>query len=142
MTTKCKGNCQTFIGNASTGAVQCADCGAKPKAIAPSTFPQWGSCTPSDPTDELGKVWDVLHAAGINSGGELSASEGVKLLADKVVQIKVLLNSNYGPGGIGRFVPDEPKPMCDQGYGHGGAWCGPHVECWLDPRPKSERGQQ
>lgn len=33
-------------------------------------------------TDELGKVWDVLHAAGINSGGELSASEGVKLLAE------------------------------------------------------------
>lgn len=32
----------------------------------------------SDPTDELGKVWDVLHAAGINSA---SASEGVKLLA-------------------------------------------------------------
>lgn len=36
----------------------------------------------ADPTDELGKVWDVLHAAGINSGGELSASEGVKLLAE------------------------------------------------------------
>lgn len=37
----------------------------------------------ADPTDELGKVWDVLHAAGINSGGELSASEGVKLLAGR-----------------------------------------------------------
>ena len=75
----------------------------------------------ADPADELGKVWDVLHAAGINSGGELSASEGVKLLADKVVQIKVLLNSNYGPGGIGRFVPDEPKPMCDHDWMYVGA---------------------
>lgn len=67
----------------------------------------WAS---ADPADELGKVLDVLHAAGINS---VSASEGVKLLVDKLVQTKVLLNSNYG---IGRFVPDEPKPMCDHDW--------------------------
>lgn len=34
----------------------------------------------SDPADELGKVWDVLHAAGINGAGGMSASEGVKEL--------------------------------------------------------------
>lgn len=34
-----------------------------------------------DHADELGKVWDVLHAAGINGAGGMSAAEGVKLLA-------------------------------------------------------------
>lgn len=29
---------------------------------------------------------------------------------------------------------------CPLGYGHGGHWCGPHTNCWLDPRPKHERG--
>lgn len=56
-------------------------------AAAPHVNCNFASLTkdlkPADPADELGKVWDVLHAAGINSGGELSASEGVKLLADK-----------------------------------------------------------
>lgn len=33
-----------------------------------------------DPQDELGRVWDVLHANGIESAGELSASEAVKQL--------------------------------------------------------------
>lgn len=105
MTIKCKGNCQTFIGNRSTGAVFCADCGAAPTTPAlqqpeaefdaavaegiadaeagnlvdlDTVKAKWASRT-----DELGKVWDVLHAAGINSGGELSASEGVKLLAGR-----------------------------------------------------------
>ena len=43
----------------------------------------WQLNAPAHPADELGKVWDVLHDAGINSGGELSASEGVKLLAGR-----------------------------------------------------------
>lgn len=59
-------------------------------AAAPHVNCNFASLTkdlkPTDPTDELGKVWDVLHAAGINSGGELSASEGVKLLADKLFE--------------------------------------------------------
>lgn len=102
MTTKCKGNCQTFIGNRSTGAVFCADCGAAPTTPAlQQPEAEFGAAVQvlenaakefvvteaarmlADPTDELGKVWDVLHAAGINSGGELSASEGVKLLAGR-----------------------------------------------------------
>ena len=28
---------------------------------------------------------------------------------------------------------------CAQGYGHGGQWCGPGFDCWLDPRSKAER---
>lgn len=56
-------------------------------ATAPHVNCNFASLTedlkPTDPADELGKVWDVLHAAGINSGGELSASEGVKLLAGR-----------------------------------------------------------
>lgn len=34
-----------------------------------------------DPADELAKVWDALHAAGINGAGGMSAAEGVALLA-------------------------------------------------------------
>lgn len=39
------------------------------------------ACIILDHADELGKVWDVLHAAGINGAGGMSAAEGVKLLA-------------------------------------------------------------
>lgn len=28
---------------------------------------------------------------------------------------------------------------CVKGYGHGGQWCGPGFDCWLDPRSKSEK---
>lgn len=28
---------------------------------------------------------------------------------------------------------------CVKGYGHGGQWCGPDFNCWLDPRSKSEK---
>lgn len=71
-----------------------------------------------DHADELGKVWDVLHANGINGTGGLSASEGVKLLANKV---------------------KPPLKQCRDGYGHAGTWCGPEYQCWLDPRSKGER---
>lgn len=27
-------------------------------------------------------------------------------------------------------------PECPSGYGHGGHWCGPEYNCWLDRRPK------
>lgn len=27
-------------------------------------------------------------------------------------------------------------PECPSGYGHGGTWCGPEYNCWLDRRPK------
>ena len=84
MTTKCNCSSKT-ISDPRAHAMDCpvrSAC-ASHCPIAPSAFPQWGLCTPADPADELGKVWDVLHAAGINSGGELSASEGVKLLAGR-----------------------------------------------------------
>lgn len=37
-----------------------------------------------------------------------------------------------------RVIPVKNK--CPQGYGHGGQWCGPEFNCWLDPRPKGEGG--
>lgn len=35
----------------------------------------------------------------------------------------------------------EPPALreCAAGYGHGGQWCGKEYNCWLDPRPRSER---
>lgn len=35
-----------------------------------------------------------------------------------------------------------PVAECELGYGHGGKWCGPHVDCWLDPRSRQERQAQ
>ena len=36
-----------------------------------------------------------------------------------------------------RIVPVMRE--CVKGYGHGGQWCGPDFNCWLDPRSKSEK---
>lgn len=36
-----------------------------------------------------------------------------------------------------RVVP--VKHECVKGYGHGGQWCGPDFDCWLDPRSKAEK---
>lgn len=46
------------------------------------------------PVDELGKVWDALHEAGVNSGGTLPASEGVKQLAAAKALLLKLFNAN------------------------------------------------
>lgn len=67
---RCVDGCQTFIGHSGTGHVQCADCGLPPKVVSYA--------------DELGKVWDVLHAAGINGSGNMSAAEGVAALIEKL----------------------------------------------------------
>jgi hypothetical protein len=45
-----------------------------------------------DANDELGKVWDVLHAARINGTGDLSAAEGVQLLVDRINQARKLIH--------------------------------------------------
>lgn len=36
-----------------------------------------------------------------------------------------------------RIVPVVRE--CVKGYGHGGQWCGPDFNCWLDPRSKREK---
>lgn len=63
----------------------------------------------SDPADELGKVLDVLRAAGINS---VSASEGVKLLAVKAKWAVPPFPSSPN------LYPNPPKPMCDHDWMH------------------------
>lgn len=48
-----------------------------------------------DYQDELGKVWDALNANGIESAGELSASEGVQqLVVEHRLQLDELLYGN------------------------------------------------
>lgn len=73
----------------------CHKCGAS----APTWSELLIACTCAkgvDHADELGRVWDVLHAAGINGAGGISASEGVKLLAEKLLQNKEVMNAAYG----------------------------------------------
>lgn len=72
---------------------------------------------PVDHQDENGRVWDVLHAAGINSAGGLSASEGVKQLADKLHAVKKLANERFGR--------TSPLNLCDKCNGCG--WEQPDV---------------
>jgi hypothetical protein len=64
---RCPDGCETLLRNSSTGRVFCAKCGNAPISA----------------DDELGEVWDVLHAAGINGAGGMSAAEGVKVLASR-----------------------------------------------------------
>lgn len=52
-------------------------CGKKAQALIPDYIG-------NKPVDELGKVWDVLHAAGINGAGGMSAAEGVQALIEKL----------------------------------------------------------
>lgn len=44
-----------------------------------------------------------------------------------------------------RAVVEEPVAFklkeCADGYGHGGRWCGPAYNCWLDPRDREERDE-
>lgn len=44
-----------------------------------------------------------------------------------------------------RAVVEEPVAFklkeCADGYGHGGRWCGPAYNCWLDPRDRKERDE-
>ena len=70
-----------------------------------------------DHQDEIGKVWDVLHAAGVNSAGGVSASEGVKQLVAKLHAVKKLANERFGR--------TSPLSLCDKCNGCG--WEQPDV---------------
>lgn len=77
----------------------------------------FGVPLPVDHQDEIGRVWDVLHAAGINSAGGLSASEGVKQLVEKLHAVKKLANERFGR--------TSPLSLCDKCNGCG--WEQPDV---------------
>lgn len=57
------------------------------------------------PVDELGKVWDELHTAGVNSGGTMAASEGVKELAEATRLLLKLFNANDSCAGADGVDP-------------------------------------
>lgn len=44
----------------------------------------------------------------------------------------------FEPSGFA-FAKAETLKPCRDGYGHGGQWCGPEYDCWLDPRSRGER---
>lgn len=58
-----------------------------------------------------------------------------ELSAHHLFETKIAYAAPVAQDELVEALPDE----CPLGYGHGGKWCGPHTNCWLDPRSKEER---